>query len=265
LQTQLTALLGMILCLLSMSGFASMPSEEDLNQYIEISNIHSVLEGVEDQMEGQLNQMMVTKDAELIEKIKPVMIASWDIVEGNSIVRNVIKQRITSDEIKALIQFHSQPWVQSIAHAEKQVDGPNFESEMVRFFEDMQKQPPSASRAESIRSFVEKTQMVDLVMNMIVKMTQATHMAFNDAADDTDAEWLQTEKEIMKMTPQMEQQLTMMSYFLYRDISEDDLKTYGDFYAEDLGRKESGVILGGVEKVFVKWTEKLATDIKNME
>jgi hypothetical protein len=248
-----------------MSGFASLASEKDLNEYIEISYIHSVLEGVEDQIEGQLNQLMVTKDAEIIEKIKPVMIDSWDIVEGNLMVRNVIKQQMTSDEIKSLIKFHSQTWVQSISNAEKQVDGPNFESDMVRFFEDMQKQAPIASLAESIRSFVEKTQMVDLVMNMIVEMTQAINMAFNNDAEATEEEWLETEKEIMKMAPQMEQQLTMMSYFIYRDISEEDLKKYGDFYAEGLGRKESDVILDGIEKVFIKWTENLAREIKNMK
>ncbi len=63
------------------------------------------------------------------------------------------------------------------------------------------------------------------------------------------------------MAPQLEQQLTMISFYIYRDISNEALSSYSKHLTTEMGRKEVDVLLEGLNAVLGEWSHKTGTQL----
>lgn len=255
------AIVGMLMCLLSMDSLGAV-SDQEIDRYLQKSELYKIFANFDEQLEAQITQAKVAADDQKsVEQVSTVMLGTWDEAKANAILKDSLKYDFTSEELKNLFKWYDQTWVKNIKVAERQSDEPNFESAMVRFFEDMAKQPPSAERIQVVQGYVENTQMLDVALELIVNLVSAMQSAFEAARGEPTGSSSMAPAELRAlMEPQMKQGVTMMSFYLYRDISDTDLQSYGDFYASALGKREVAIIMRGINKVMTAWTNDMAKE-----
>ena len=130
--------------------------------------------------------------------------------------------------------------------------------------------PPSPTRISAVRDFVESTNAEDNTVGMLMDMSKGVlENVQSESSDKMPKEAIEAQMGQMQtmLTAQMKQQLIMVSYFLYRDISDEGFAEYAQFYKEDLGKKDIALIYGSIGDAMNHWVkvmgDKFAQELAN--
>ena len=260
---------ALFLCMtfLSQNAFSNNINNEDIYSYLDLSGTKTALDGIPEQMFAMGQQMQLTaKNPEESNRVMEVLANSWQVDDMERIVFEHVTQNFTAVELKNLLVWLQSDLSRRIKQSEEKPSEPNFNQEFMQYMAKVQTNPPSPERIQAVRNFIESTQMVDHTVDMVVGIakgiTKNVQVTEAEALTDEQFESQMQQMEAM-MKPQLEQQLILVSYFIYENLTNEDINRYADFYQKPLGQKELKVMSGAVVKALGSWSENAFNTLNN--
>lgn len=262
------SLLAYLLLACCQSAIAnSKVSDDDVYAYLNLSGAQKALSAIPSQLHAMGQQMQLTaKNPAESQKALEQIIASWDQDQIDQIVFDHIKNNINATDMAKLLNWLNTDKIRRIKLAEEQSSDANFEQMFIAYIPTLRETPPSATRIAAVRDFIESTNAVEHTVDMVAGISRGL-IENMQVSDEEKPSQQMIDEQIGQlrtvMSAQMEQQLIMVSYFLYRDISDAELTDYADFYKKALGKKDIDLIYGSVGEGLAFWAKNMATKLSS--
>jgi len=240
--------------------------EQMLVHYLQLSGINEMIDAIPTQIEASAKQQLLTAtDAESKsnEDNLQTFISAWNADEIKQSIKDHMQAHSNKEEIAALIAWQEQPLTRKIGAEELVSSSPEFQSEFLRYMADIESNPPSSETRQAIQRFVAATQMADMMIDMSVQVIKAMMIA-EARSSSTDTAEVEAEIDqqisttVEAMRSSAEQQAVLMSYYIYRNISNEELATYSAFYETELGARELALVAESLTEAMSYWAGKSA-------
>jgi hypothetical protein len=237
-----SALILTLMCL-SFPGFAAKGlSEADAQTFLHDSGLDALIDSLAPTMEQQLNMQRLTQANQLqFAEAEDAIKQAINNIQGNELALNYLTTEADSKNLKAAMQFLASPLGRRIAVEEREASSPQAQLEMQAYAMQMAKTPPSEQRIELIQSLADALNadqvILSLMKGIFFTLVDVTEGLTPDASAglkaDLEAEWQQMEP---MLSGQFRQFMVMGSHYSYRNLSDDDLKSYIDFLNTESGQ-----------------------------
>ncbi len=259
-----------LLLVLSFSLYASLTygalpasiSDEQINQYIEKIGLKDTFESLPDQMlaMGQQQKLTSSDPAAVDQSIQEIM-AVWNIEDAMAITKAYIRDHSTKEQFSDLNEWQNSSLAKTMTGQELQATQPNFQADLMHYMGVLQTNPPKQEVVSAIQNLVKNTKMTDMTVELIVSIMKSMALATGDSETE------KFETMIAQMKPmlagQMNQQMIMTSFYIYRNVSTEQLNEYADFYKSELGQHELDLMWAAFNETFKDWSVKVGTQLKN--
>jgi len=247
---------------LSYAVLPSSVSDEEINQYIVQIGLKDTFESLPEQMLAMGQQQKLTSpEPALVDQTIQEIIAVWDSEAALMIANQYIRQHSTKDQFAELKQWQNSSLAKTMTGQELQANQPNFQADLMHYMAVLQTNPPKQEVVAAIQNLVVATKMTDMTIELIVNIMKSMALATGE---------LETEKfetMIAQMKPmlagQMNQQMIMTSFYIYRNVSSDQINEYADFYKSELGQHELDLMWETLSETFEDWSTKVGTQLKS--
>ena len=143
---------------------------------------------------------------------------------------------------------------------ELQATQPSFQADLMHYMAVLQTSPPKQDVVASIQGLVETTNMTDMTVELIVSIMKSMALAAGEKETEKFEAMIDQMKPMLK--GQMNQQMIMTSFYIYRNITPAELNEYTDFYKTELGKHELDLTWAAFTQVFTDWSTKVGTKLK---
>lgn len=248
---------------LGVAAQAQIPAER-VDQYIALSGIGEMLDAMPTQIETLIGQLsLASEQPELERELKRSLAGTWNAAMARDAVENYIQASVDAREIDRLLEWKVSPLAKKMMAAEMASYAPAFREDFRRHVESLPANPPDEATQVAISRLVAQAHVANLMVESTVQVTKAVTLALIEAEviDDEEAvaELTANLGEMRKqLRPRMEQQAVLLSHYIYRGMTTDEIDRYADFYATDLGRRELALAYGSLEAVMTQWTKASA-------
>ncbi len=262
----LAFILVVMLALFSQISSAKAISDDNVKQYLALSGIDSALDGIPAQMNAMGQQMQITvKDPAQAQRVVDLLLNAWQIDEVRLIVAEHVKENFSTVEMKSLLTWLNSDLARKIKSAEEKAAAANFNQEFMTYMAQLQTTPPTTARVQVIREFIDTTHIVDHSLNIVMSVAQGTMEGLNaanpeQAVSDEQMRTQLSQMQIM-MRPALEQQLVMVSYYIYQQLTEQEIVQYTKFYQQPLGQKELDIMYDGIGQALNYWSTSAFANI----
>jgi hypothetical protein len=234
-------------------------SDENVTQYLALSGIDSALEGIPAQMRAMNQQMQMTaKDPEQAQKVMDILLNSWQLEDVKLVVSEHVKDNFTVIEMEKLLIWLNSDLAKRIKMAEEKASAPSFNQDFMSYIATLQTTPPTTSRVKVIRNFVETTNLVEHSLKIVMAVAKGTveGLTVANPSQNLNDEQIKNQMAQMEqmMRPALEQQMIMVSYFIYDQLTEQEIEQYTHFYQQPLGKKELNVMYDGIGQALNFWS-----------
>ncbi len=263
----LTSLLTICLSLSLTTHVFSGVHEKLVNKYIEISGLDQMLSTFPDQIDTMFSQKTLTsKQSETEKKVAAIMKESFDIVLVKKNLNSFLLQNTDINFFNNLINWLETPLAQKIKGEELSSSGPNSQAELLRYVAGLQTNPPSQDRITIIQAVERTTKLSELSTYIAIETIRGMLVSFNfTLPEDKRKSMGEIEEEIKAIKPAIQnslrQQMILTSFYSYRNISNEELIKYIEFYKSNTGKAEIIVVGKAIANVitecFVDVAEKL--------
>jgi len=259
---KLTSLYGILFLLLtafSQLSSAKAISDEDVKHYLALSGIDSALNGIPAQMNAMNQQMQITaKDPAQAQKVMDLLVNAWQLDEAKQVVAEHMKENFSADEMQTLLTWLNSDLARRIKSAETKASAPSFNQEFMAYMARLQTTPPTTERVKVIRNFVEVTHIVDHSLKIVMSVAKGTieGLMVANPGESVNEEQIQAQLSQMEvmMRPALEQQMILVSYYIYDELTEQEIAQYTQFYQQPLGQKELAVMYDGIAQALNYWS-----------
>lgn len=261
-------ILFLLLSTFSQLSSAKSISDQDVKQYMALSGVDSALNGIPAQMGAMGQQMQMTaEDPAEAQKVMQLLESSWQQQEVEQIVANHIKTKFTATEMQSLLTWLNSDLARRIKSSEEKASAANFNQEFMQYMAQLQSTPPTAERVKVIRTFVETTDMIDHTVDIVMSVAKGTIKGLKAANphDEVSEEAVMAQIGQMEamMRPALEQQMIMVSYYIYDSLTDQEIEQYSQFYQQPLGKKELTVMYDGIGQALTHWSTQAFSKIAN--
>ncbi|MCP4265772.1 MAG: hypothetical protein GY777_09380 [Candidatus Brocadiaceae bacterium] len=263
----LTSLLTICLSLNFTSYVFAGLHEKLINKYIEISGLDQMLSTFPDQIDAIFSQNTLTSDqSETEKKVAVIMKESFDIVLVKKNLNSFLLQNTNINFFKNLINWLETPLAQKIKEEELSSSGPGSQAKLLRYIADLQTNPPSQDRITIIQEVERTTKLSELSTYIAMETIRGMLGSFNLTLPEGKRKSMgEIEEEIQAIKPSiqnsLQQQMILTSFYSYRNISNEELIEYIEFYKSNTGKAEILVVGKAIANVIKEWfvdvTEKL--------
>lgn len=248
---------------------ANTIKNEDITQYMDLSGVELMLQNIPAQMQGMGQQMKLTaKDADQAEKTMNIMVDAWDEKQVKESIATSLKKGFSVTEMKELLTWLNTDLARSVKIAEQKSTSASFNQEFMQYMAKIQSTPPTEQRIKTIRNFVDSTNMIDRAFDMVMSITkgmvQSLSIADGNTLTDEQINQQMQQMEAM-LKPQLSQQMIYVSYYMYEELSDEDINAYSRFYETPLGKKELDVVYKAISDSFGLWTEQAAKRLTELK
>lgn len=264
---KLTFLLTICLSLNFTSHAFAGVHEKLINKYIELSGLDQMLSTFPDQIDAMFSQKILTSEQpEFEKKVATIMKESFDIVLVKENLNFFLLHNTDINFLENLIQWLETPLAQKIKEEELSSSRPGSQAELLRYIADLQTRPPSQDRIAIIQEIEKTTKLSELSTNITVEIMRGMFESFNlTLPEDKQKTMGDIEEEIQKYKPviqnSLRQQMILSSFYSYRNISNEELIKYIEFYKSHTGKTEINVVGNAIANVLKQWfvdvTEKI--------
>jgi len=241
-------------------------SDAQVYQLMDKSGVTKSIEGLPQQLQAMGQQMALTaKDPSEHQKFMEVLVSSLNADVMLQKMSEHIKKNVSFEELQHILTWLDTDLAASVVNAELQSADPKFQQNLMHYVAELQTTPPTAERTKVIINYVESSEVVEQGLNMIIamlgnmfeaiKVTQPENVELAKQLD------VQLDQMAVNMKPAMEQQMIMTSYFIYRDISNEDLNKYSHFYKQETGKKYLSLMVGAIGDGMSDWGTSLIQQV----
>ena len=268
------SLLGMsfvLIALLTPSVFAkNQVTDTQVYQLMDKSGVTRTIEGLPLQMQAMGQQMALTaKDPANHKEFMQVFTSSLKSDVMLEKIAKYISNNISHDDMQKMLTWLESDIATRVIKAELQSAEPDFQQNLMRYMAQLQSTPPSQERTNTIINYVVASgvaeQSYEMIMSMIknmftgLKMSQVENMELTETLDT------QLKQMALTMKPALEQQMIMTSYYIYQDLSNEEISVYSEFFQQDLGKKYLSLLMGAVGNAMNHWGTNMIAEVSKIK
>lgn len=210
-------------------------SVEQVQKFISISGLAATIDTMPDQFQQQINlQALTQNDKVSVEKVRQAMESALASTNGYQIAESYLLARPDSQNLINTIQFLESSLGQQVVAAEASANEPEFAVAMQSYTIEISKNPPSEQRTQLVDQLNEAMNSEDTIIDMLKTMMLVSADFFEglnsemseDIREAMEAEW---EKMEPMLRAQMSQYVILASYYVYKDLNDQQLSQYIDF------------------------------------
>ncbi|NVK24620.1 MAG: DUF2059 domain-containing protein [Gammaproteobacteria bacterium] len=260
------AVLSVIAITITTNANAATASDAEIYDLLDKSGATRTLETLPMQMQMMGQQMALTaKDPQAHQDYMSILLSSMDTDVMQQRMLQSVRKNATSEEIQAMLVWLNSDLGQRIVAAETEATNPDFQQNMMQFMAGLQSNPPAPERTQAIIGYIEASKITDQTMKLIESLV-ATMFDAAKALKPEDTQLAETldiqlPQMMDMMKPALEQQMILASYYVYRDMSNEELAQYGGFYQKEIGKKHMSLIVESVSYAMNDWGESMMKQI----
>lgn len=257
--------------LISISVFANDDvTDAEIYRFLDKSGATRAVEGIPMQIQAMGQQMALTaKDPQEHQQFMQVMLSSLDVDQMQVQLLESVRKSVTSQDIKNIMVWLDSDLGERIVAAELKSADPAFQQNLMQYMAGLQSNPPTPERTQAVISYVENSNIAQQSMKMVkgivgnmFNAAKALKPEDKEMAKHLDAS---LEQMLVTMKPALEQQMILTSYFIYQELSIEELNQYSNFYAQPVGQQYMSLIIDGVSDAMGTWGETLMSKIIELE
>lgn len=267
---KLTNLLGrcLIVSTLAVQAVMAATPVSDTQAFVLLdkSGMTQAIDGLPTQMQVMGQQLALTsKNAEQHQAFMDIFLGSLDPDDMLQEMALYVAQNASEEDFDAYLQWLNSDIAKKLVSAELEASEEGYQRKFVLFLADLQANPPAVERRQAVLQFVEASQLVEqsyLLMksvaeNMIagIKASQPENQQLIASMDQALAQLGEGLK------PMLEQQMVLTAYYLYRNMSNEDLAQYTAFYTGDVGQRYLELLYGATMDAMGKWGQAFILDV----
>ncbi|WP_440877603.1 hypothetical protein [Thalassotalea sp. PLHSN55] len=267
----ITSYISRLFVLLSVLSFSSIAaaqvSDAQVYQLLDKSGATKTIEGLPMQMQAMGQQIALTaKNPAEHQKFMETFLSSLntDVMLQNMV--GYVKKNASEADIAPILTWLDSDLAKRMISAELQASDPQFQQNLMGFMGQLQANPPSPERTQTIINYVQSSAIVDqsmkVVMAMVTNMFDALKASKPENAEIAAQLDAQVDQMASMMKPALEQQMTLTSYYIYRDMSNEDINQYAEFFTQDVGKKYLDILMGAVGEGLNEWGVSLVKAIE---
>lgn len=241
-------------------------SDGEVYSYLELSGIKASIQGMPAQVEMMSQQMQLTSaDPEKDRVVISVLLEAWQEEKVNQELISYIQNNMTSAEMTQILSWLNTPLIKRIKASELAATSPDLQQELMLYMANLQSNPPTPARMAAIKELVSVTKMAenatDIAVSIVANMFKGMQAAMPEKQVSEEQIQQQVKQVRAMMSQAMNQQMVLMSYYIYRDVSDDELAEYMSFYQKSLGQKELTVVYGGMKNAMQLWGDNIVVGL----
>lgn len=235
-----------------------------IEQFMALSGIGEMLESMPGQIESLIDQLVAASaNPEQERKLMQALADAWSPAAVRASVEDFIRQSSDAAEIDRLLQWKVSPLAKKMMAVELASYAPTFQEDFGRFMAGLEANPPDEETSQAIGRLVMRAHLADMMVESMVQATEAMAVALVNAGmvDNEEAvAGLRAQLDSMRaqLQPRMQRRATLLSLYIYRDVSNAELDEYSAFYASDLGKRELALAYGSLEVALSQWVNESA-------
>jgi hypothetical protein len=180
---------------------------------------------------------------------------SFDEPAMRKIIIAHLKQKLTQDELKKLLDWYSTKTGKKVTELENAVSTPEGQKKLTIYAEQLANSQPDEAYIGQIQQLAVASKAVDLAVELAANMqfTMGAGIAMATANGES-VNLNAIAAEIENAKPQLQQQISqyvlVSMLFTYRDLPSQELKSYIKFVSSPLGTSYYAALFGGVNEAF---------------
>ncbi len=233
------SLLSTVLLLALNANLVAKADLELVKSYLDISGTAQTIESLSTQVTMGIEQTSAIygkrADQKRIAKLQKIFAPQASLES----VQKVMVKKFDNPTLKKIIKFYHTNSAEEITQANLDALAPDAQTQMLHYIADLRENPPSKERVKVINHFIDALDM-DAVMNdLFFEMFDY----LNTQAPKSQRLSLKKRDRFMKMLERsFEQQMFLNTLFVYRDVSNADLKKVTKYFQSKVGEKEKHVV-----------------------
>jgi hypothetical protein len=238
-----------------------------VDRYIELSRINEALAAIPSQLDASSSiQGMVAKDPDSVKKITAIMKESFDVRKVEKTLRSFLLENTDVEFLKDMMKWMESPSAKRIGEAVLSASEPGAQAKMLRYLADLQTDPPSEERIAVIREVEEATRTSELAGKIVTEMMDAM-LKWGEAAltEERRNEMgnMEERMELVKsaIQEQMRQGIILSTFYSYRNISNQDLIQYTEFYRSVTGMADLEIAEKLLTHILKEWFEDIGEKV----
>lgn len=241
-------------------------SDGEVYSYLELSGIKASIQGMPAQVEMMSQQMQLTSaDPEKDRVVISVLLEAWQEDKINQALITHIQKKMTPAEMTQILSWLNTPLIKRIKTSELAATSPDLQQELMLYMANLQSNPPTPARMAAIKELVSVTKMAenatDIAVSIVANMFKGMQAAMPEKQVSEEQIQQQVQQVRAMISQAMNQQMVLMSYYIYRDISDTELAEYMSFYQKSLGQKELTVVYGGMKNAMQLWGDNIVAGL----
>ncbi|MDA8126987.1 MAG: hypothetical protein M0009_17590 [Deltaproteobacteria bacterium] len=240
--------------------------DEKIAKYIELSGIEKVIDSIPSQLDAVSSQrLMTSKTPDADKKAIELLKEAFDGQRARKELFNFVTKQIENDLLlQNLLKWYESPLAQKIDNEESSSSGADKQADLLQYLTVLQKNPPTRERIDIIQEVESTIQLSELTTNIVVEIMKGMFKTISlTVPKEKQVELADIEKEIIKLRPIMKEglrkQMVLSSFYIYRNLSNAELREYIAFCKTETGKKEIEITGGALSYVLSQWFA-VATD-----
>ena len=253
--------LVLLFLLVSCCCASAATHEEMVARYIEKSGVGEMLRTIPESMDALASQSSLTsRNPDVDIKVNRLLKESFDLKQAEKSLATYLLRNTDRKFIGDMLQWLETPLATKISKEEIKAAGPDKQPEMLRYLADLTSNPPSQERIAVIQEVEQATHLSELTTNILMELSKGMLDYVNRALPQDkrhqatdDAEMIENMRPVIQES--LRKQMILSSFYVYRNISNEELRDYAAFYRSELGQKEIAVTGAAVGHVLRQWLE----------
>jgi len=247
----------------SISSFAKVQqavTEQQVNRYFELAGVNQLLKSVPEQINAMYLDTVNEQGAHATDsKILAALVNAWQQQEITSHVIQSVSQRLEQAQLQALMTWQTGSLALKMKSQDALPEQEDFAQGFEQFAMAIPQSLPSIEKRQLINQLIDSKQMVESMVELTISVSEPVMIALmaspTAAQDGFDQEVINAQLRELRglLEDDLSQQMAMLSYYLYRDLTETELAAYVEFYQSDVGQLELDILSSALHQSIALW------------
>lgn len=251
--------------LLFISLFSSLTvaatHEDMVARYMALSGINAMLKSIPGHIDAAASHSnLISKHPEVDRWVHLLMKESFDLQQAKKNLSVYLFENTDEPYLREMVRWLETPLARKITREEALASGAEKQADMLRHLADLQARPPTEQRIALIQRLEGATHASELASNIlsgILKgMIASASLALPEGEREAAGEAYEEIGRIMPLVQEAaRQRFILASFYVYRNIPDQELSAYASFYESALGQKEIRTTGEALSYALARWLE----------
>ena len=165
--------------------------------------------------------------------------------------------------------MYNNPLLIKMNNYEQDIYNPKKREEQIIFFKKMKANPPKQERVNLLlnlnKTLKASIKTKNLLENIIIAFSQGYNLTL-PKKEQLDIEMVESKAKLelpQKFSQQLTNQFVAVGLYVYKDVSDNELREYIEVWKSDIGKKYIDMIFNSYEVVFEKMSTSLIKNLNN--